>query len=117
MYDGYYIKHRKIIFYIIADNLRKTTLCVMIVVLQKNFWAQFTVFFVTQTFMVAAAGFVQVRKSRSQQAMDFFNEMKLFAVMYHIMLFTDFVPGKDMQNQIGYSCIFTIAIGTIVNMI
>ena len=46
IYEGYFVKNRVIIVYWIADNLRKTILCIAIVVLRKYFWAQMYVFFV-----------------------------------------------------------------------
>ena len=47
IYEGYYVKNRVIIVYLVADNLRKTILCIAIVVLREYFWAQMLVFFVT----------------------------------------------------------------------
>ena len=116
IYEGFFMRERKVIVYIIGDNLRKTFLCTAIVIWKDSFWVQMVVFFATECFMLIASGFIRVRKNSYDAGMDLFNETKLIVIMYHIMMFTDFVP-LESQDMVGISCIITIAVGTSVNMI
>ena len=49
--------------------------------------------------------------------MDMFNEVKLILIMYHMMLFTDFVGDPETQHYIGFSCGAMLALGTLINML
>ena len=42
--------------------------------------------------MIVAAGYIRVFRDSYERRMDAFNEIKLLLLMYHMMLFTDFVP-------------------------
>ena len=48
--------------------------------------------------------------------MDVFNEVKLIVIMYHMMLFTMFVPDAGTKFLIGFSCCGIVILGTIINM-
>jgi len=48
--------------------------------------------------------------------MDYFNEVKLILIMYHILTFTAFVPDPETKHNIGYSCAAILIIGIVVNM-
>ena len=48
--------------------------------------------------------------------MDAFNEVKLILIMYHLMLFTMFVPDPLAKFKIGYSCLAFMGMGLIINM-
>ena len=48
--------------------------------------------------------------------MDYFNEMRLIVIAYHMMLFTVFVPDLETRDYVGYSCATVIILGLIVNM-
>ena len=37
--------------------------------------------------------------------------------MYHLMLFTMFVPEVETRNMIGFSCSVVLVIGTLANMV
>ena len=48
--------------------------------------------------------------------MDQFNEIKLNLIMYHLLLFTMFVPDPEIKYKIGFSCLVFLFIGLAVNM-
>ena len=49
--------------------------------------------------------------------MNIFNEVKLILIMYHMMLFTMFVPQPEIKYKLGFSCATTVLAGLAVNMI
>ena len=49
--------------------------------------------------------------------MDFFNEIKLMLIMYHLILFTDFISDVDTKFYIGYSCASFLVLSLLSNMI
>ena len=49
--------------------------------------------------------------------MDAFNEVKLLLIMYHLCLFTTFVPDPETKHEIGFSCLTILFIGLAFNMI
>ena len=48
--------------------------------------------------------------------MDMFNEVKLIMIMYHMLLFTMFVPDPETRFLIGYSCFVLVILGICINM-
>ena len=48
--------------------------------------------------------------------MNMFNEVKLILIMYHLMLFTMFVPEPEIKYKLGFSCASTVLAGLAVNM-
>ena len=36
--------------------------------------------------------------------------------MYHLILFTDFIDDVGVKNDIGYSCLAVLIVGTGINM-
>ena len=73
--------------------------------------------YMTSVCIIISAGHIKVRVSAFDRNMDLFNEMKLIWLMYHLMLFTMFVPEVETRNVIGFSCCVVLVIGTIANMI
>ena len=45
-----------------------------------------------------------------------FNEAKLIMIMYHMLLFTMFVPDPETRFLIGYSCFVFVILGICINM-
>ena len=74
------------------------------------------VLYMSSVMIIIATGFINVRTSSFDRKMDIFNEVKLIFVMYHMMLFTDFLPDPETQSQIGYSVAVIVVLGTLVNM-
>lgn len=74
------------------------------------------VLFMSSTMIVITAGFIKARRKKADMVMDVFNEVKLVMIMYHMILFTDFVPVIETQETIGISCIGFVIIGTTINM-
>ena len=72
--------------------------------------------FMSSVFVIIAAFYIKARNTKFDQRMDIFNEIKLIVVMYHMILFTDFVPDPETRYQIGFSCAGALIIGTAVNM-
>ena len=74
------------------------------------------VLFQTSTWCIILTGYTQARDTRYLVAMDAFNEIKLLAVMYHLMCFSQFVPDPDVRFNIGYSCAAMVVFGLATNM-
>lgn len=74
------------------------------------------VLFMLSVAMIISGGYVNARESNFDKGMDTFNEVKLILIMYHMMLFTNFVPDIETQYLIGFSCSGFLIIGTAVNM-
>jgi len=66
--------------------------------------------------LTIAAGYTNARLTKFDQRMDIFNEVKLIVLMYHVVLFTAFVPEPKTKFIIGYSACAAISIGLVVNM-
>lgn len=73
--------------------------------------------FMSCIMMIIANGSTKVRDSQFQAKMDFFNEIKLMLIMYHLILFTDFISDVDTKFYIGYSCASFLVLSLLSNMI
>lgn len=62
-------------------------------------------------------GNIQPFQTRFMTRINLFNEFCISLVTWHLMLFSDFVPGQETQYQIGWSMIFTIVLNAIINLI
>lgn len=71
----------------------------------------------TSLFLIVGLGYIDVRTSKFDRMMDIFNEAKLIVIMYHMILFTDFLPDPEAQCQVGISVSVVLVIGTAINMI
>ena len=101
----------------LLEYLRKASLVVVVVFAQTHLWLQMQVLILSCLMMVIGAGYIDARTSRFDKLMDNFNEVKLVFIMYHMVLFTDFVPAPETQNKIGFSCAAALVFGTAVNML
>ena len=99
----------------VADLIRRQIL-VSIVAFSDTFWLQMFVLFNQSVAMIAVAGYTEVRTSQYHKSMDMFNEIRLVLIMYHMLLFTGFLPDLDMRRKVGYSCSGIIIVGILVNM-
>ena len=72
--------------------------------------------YMLSVFLIIASGYINVRRTNFERRMDVFNEVKVIIIMYHLMLFTDFLPDPNMQSQLGISCSVILVLGTIINM-
>lgn len=117
MYEGFNLKTRKMVVYWGCEYLRKTLLCVAVILYAEIFFVQMCVLFTSSIMLIIAAGFIDARKSKYDKYMDIFNEVKLILLMYHLLLFTMFVPELETQEKVGLSCFFCLLIGIGINMI
>ena len=72
--------------------------------------------FYTSIMVIIAAGHIKARKNKFDTFLDIMNETKLIVIMYHMILFTDFVPEFETKHNIGYSCLATVCLGIAINM-
>ena len=71
----------------------------------------------TSVAILTVNGHVERARTKSfDQKMDAFNEVKLILIMYHLILFTTFVPDPETKHEIGFSCLTILFIGLAVNM-
>ena len=61
-------------------------------------------------------GNVRPLNGRSNNSFELYNDLSVYVVTIHFYLFSDFIPQEKMKSDIGWSCIFFIAINLIVNM-
>ena len=116
LYDGFDSRKPKLVFFLQLDYIRKTLLCVSVVMFQDHFWIQMTTMFVGTIGMIMVEEYVQPRTNNFTKRMDIFNEVKLTFILYHLMMFTDFVTDDEVKFNIGYSCFAVVTIGLFVNM-
>jgi len=67
--------------------------------------------------MVIAANHTQARNSEFDRRMDIFNDAKLIVLMYHMILFTEFVSDHKTKLYVGYSCVATLILSVSINML
>ena len=48
--------------------------------------------------------------------MEFFNEIVLMLVMYHMLCFSPFVPAIEIRYYIGYSCCLIVSLHLAVSL-
>ena len=92
-------------------------LAVCVVFLRSFFLGQNAVFMMTSIIMIIAIGHTRSRQVHFDTRMDYFNELKLTFIQYHIICFTNFVPEPETRFLIGYSCCAILIIGVGSNMI
>ena len=63
-----------------------------------------------------AIGFVRVKEESKENTKILINELVLMILMYHIMLFTDYVPDPEARYTLGYSQIGFLGLGLFYNM-
>lgn len=49
--------------------------------------------------------------------MDYFNEIRLILILYHILSFTALVPDAEVKYIMGYSCSTVLVLGIATNLI
>ena len=74
------------------------------------------VLFMTSIFCIIINGYCDARNTKFRKNMDAFNEMILIVLMYHLLLFTIFVPDPETRFTIGYSCAAIICMGLFIHM-
>ena len=116
-YSGFSTKTRKMLVYWLLDFLRKAVLCIALVTVSKHLWFQILVAFMTSVTLIIAVNYSEARAKTFDRRMDIFNEVKLIFLMYHMILFTAFVPDAETKYYIGYSCAINLLIGLAVNML
>lgn len=113
---GYSLKSRQMLVYQGLDYLRKILLCASVTLWSELFIVQIMSLFYTSIGLIIIAGSLHVRISKFDKHMDIFNEYKLIVIMYHLMLFNEFVPSLEAKDQIGFSCFLVLTAGLTINM-
>jgi len=54
--------------------------------------------------------------SRELNIIELLNDLFVYIVTLHFLLFMDFVPEQETKYQIGYSCIFFVSLSIIYNL-
>ena len=117
LYESYNTNEKFLVLYMEMDYIRKAMLAVCVVIYQQHLWLQMFVLYMSCVAIIIAAGSIKARKKRFDQRMDVFNEVKLIVIMYHMMLFTMFIPDAETKFLIGYSCCGLVVFGTFINML
>ena len=66
--------------------------------MQDHLWFQMFAIFIPSIFMILAGNSIKARPSNFDKQVDNFNEVKLLIIMYHIVLFTNFVPDIETKD-------------------
>ena len=97
IYEGFNVKSKQMVFYWGIESLRKTLLCLVVIIYPDFIAAQSMILFLTSIALIIAAGYFKARNSSYDRKMDIFQEAKLIVIMYHLMLFTMFV--SDLETR------------------
>ena len=89
---GYKITGNASLFYWFLEYIRKVIVCLVVVYTRTHLWLQMFSLFMLSIFIIISAGYIDARNSKFDRGMDVFNEAKIIFLMYHMMLFTDFLP-------------------------
>ena len=116
LFAGYETREKSMLFFWFIEYMRKILLACVVVFTQTHLWLQIFVIYNSSIFLIIASGYIKVRKTKFGDRMDKFNEIKIIFIVYHLMLFTMFVPNPETKFQIGYSCAIVVVVGTVVNM-
>ena len=74
-----------------------------------------TLFF-TSTLMIILYIRVKPYKEKTANRLEIFNEISILLIGYHIYWFSEAVPDADTRYFIGFSCVFFIVLGLLVNL-
>ena len=66
--------------------------------------------------LMTATHYTQARNTAFDRRMDVFNEAKILILMYHMIIFTEFVDDPELKFKIGYVCTVSLLAGVLVNM-
>ena len=116
LYEGYESSGNSFILQWFSEHLRKFALVVVVVFTTQQLWLQMFVLFLGSTLLVIISGHTHARPTRSAQLVDQTNEIRLIFIMYHMMLFTSFVPDHEARFDLGYSCSVYVVSGLAINM-
>lgn len=103
------------IFYFAIEYCRKVSLCFIVTYFQKEGWLQLIGFFITTITLIIVSGLVKTRETGLQIKLDVLNESNLVVTVYHMMLFTMFVPEATTKHDIGTSCVLVIFLTLLIN--
>ena len=100
------------------DFLRRIILAVSLVFLREEHHYLFHVlcFGLTSMTLIVLVGFSHARNSTVDRRIDYFNEVRLMLILYHMLTYTAFVQDAESKFTIGYSCAFVILAGLVINM-
>lgn len=116
LHEGYTINDYSTLFLWFLEYFRKASLCFVIILASTHLWLQMLNLIMMSIFIIIAEGYINARKSNFDRNMNLYNEAKLIFIMYHLILFSDFLPNPESQSQVGISCSATLVIGTLINM-
>mmetsp|Transcript_13181 Transcript_13181/g.17922 ORF Transcript_13181/g.17922 Transcript_13181/m.17922 type:complete len:291 (+) Transcript_13181:2003-2875(+) len=98
MTTGFNLDEKYVFLYWTLEYVRKGCLALVVVLTNEHLWLQMLTLFMLSILLIIVGGWTNARKDRFDRNMDMFNECKLIYIMYHMMLFTDFVPQPETQN-------------------
>ena len=115
-YEGLQLRRNKdVVLYPIWFLARRLILSLAIVTFDQTVWWQLAI----KTALVATSTIIvgQIEPFDAPQLnnQEFFNEVIIMIVLYHIFCFTPFVSDTETQYQVGYSIIFFVCLHFYVN--
>ena len=82
---------------------------------QYPIWSIFIVL-IQQFCIVAAVGLIEPYRNTVQNQLELLNEAFIAITLYHLILFTDFVVDKSVQDLIGISLIVSLSVNIGVDL-
>ena len=67
--------------------------------------------------LIVLVGYACARTNTFDRRIDYFNEVRLLLILYHILTFTALVPDAQAKFTMGYSCSAVLILGIAVNMV
>lgn len=116
LYAGYSINNKSTLLFLAIDYTRKIVLCTIVSLKQESLQMQSVWLYLSSIIVTAAAMTIKAKRTNFDRRMDMFNEIKLLFIMYHMILFTDYVDKLETQSKIGFSCMFFVIFGTLTNI-
>jgi hypothetical protein len=109
-------KHSNLQYFLVFCIRRFLVILIVFVVLADNPSMQLLSFMWLNLFMLLHTGYLKPFNSRLQNRVVLLNEFGIAIISMHLTFFTEWVPDKVMQSNLGWSMIAFISIVTGVNL-
>ena len=96
--------------------LRRLLIVVSLMWFQGFLVVQFFIYIKLLIVNVILLLYIKPYTTKGQNLMETINEVVAMLIMYHMFMFTDFVPDPTTRFQLGFSCIVFIAVHLLMNL-
>jgi len=118
-FDGYFVTPTRtqvnLMIWQALFFIRRLALCWSLVFLNKNFWGQTFIQYITSIGYIIFIQYCSPLEGRFNNNIQTFNECTIIFILYCLMHFTDFVNDPGTRNSFGSLYIVVLIIFTIVH--